>query len=212
MAGRISDELDRLTTIDDIHEMLIEGDSPLVVARYVQNTLKKLDGFSLEAVRDELKARAEKLLESGAASPVEKLGAGDPVPAKTSSPHRYAKKLYGRLALASDPLVESSALFLAQRDRIAAMMEEDPTNPDLYREFEAARRLLESQVKFMKDFGIISERGKNEEVGVDLSGANASSRTAEVFQDPKRRQKVIEALRALVDSPMLPQHEGGEIN
>lgn len=200
-------ELDELAAIKDIHEMLLEQVKPIEVAKFIRFTLRRMEHRNVETIRDALKQRLEDLLsDSGKTAAMAKIGRSElESVSRPGIVHKYAKTLYDRLAISIDPMVENAALYLAVRDLIAVKLGDDQIDPNIYRDFEEARRLLETHVDFMDKFGAIRDRSVRESPGAEVPARRQYGEgIAKVLATPKSRHKVLAALRAIVDAKALP--------
>lgn len=213
MSGKkltVRERLVRLTAIDDVDEMLLEGMSARDVAKFIQLGLAELTDVKEQTLVNEL-GKYNKTLE-GRLSPSQKEAFAEMVPENIFGCRRpgvMARDQYRTQRQGIDRMIELESLYLAQRDRVDALMLQEQTEGELCavtdRAVVAAAKLLEQHCREEQQ---LLDRAQGGPAHEKLEIHGYSEETAEVLAKPDSRRRVIsivERLRRVRGSRQIPE-------
>lgn len=192
----IYERLAELPMIGDIDDMLREGMSSPDVCKFIQLGLDRLTDVKEKTLCKYLRDRRKKVLESKSMEFNERLAAI--VPSRGRKVSNLSCGQYNRVQKGMDRLIELESIYLAQRDRLDAIIEKEN---DLGFPFEMTDRSILTAVKILEEhakqedmmFRRVDEGPSHEKL--DIKGY--SKETAEVLQKPDSRRRVISIVERL---------------
>lgn len=206
----VSERLVRLTAIDDVDEMLLEGMAVGDVAKFIQLGLGELDDVNERTLANEL-GNYRKTLD-GKVSESKREALAEMVPKDIFGCRRpgvMARDQYRAQREGIDRMIELESLYLAQRDRIDALILQEQSMGELCagtdRAVVAAAKLLEQHSREEQQLFDRAQGGPSHE---KLNIHGYSEETAEVLAKPDSRRRVIsivERLRRVRGSRQIPE-------
>jgi hypothetical protein len=180
MSGKkltVRERLVRLTAIDDVDEMLLEGMSARDVAKFIQLGLAELTDVKEQTLVNEL---------------------GKYNIFGCRRPGVMARDQYRTQRQGIDRMIELESLYLAQRDRVDALMLQEQTEGELCavtdRAVVAAAKLLEQHCREEQQ---LLDRAQGGPAHEKLEIHGYSEETAEVLAKPDSRRRVISIVERL---------------
>jgi len=211
----VAQRIDELSVVDEIDEMLLDGVSCGDVAKFIQLGLEELEDVSPQYLAIALKKRRDSMVTTVPSTPEDEMRLAAVVPTEGRVPAKIARSKYRMATKGMDRLIELESLYLAQRDRLGAIITKEQ---ELGFPFEVTDRVVMAAAKLLELHGQ-QEKDLLERLGdgpahekLDLKGY--TKETAETLRKPDSRRRVVSIVERLrrvkggVSIPQLPEASG----
>lgn len=204
----VYDKITNLNKINEIDEMLITGVPMADIVDFIQVGLERLVDTSAAGMYKALTKRKKILIKqqenacmasedqdiNSSNTEVDGVGLGRSIRPRT--PNNMAKVKYFDLRKRMDAAIEFECLYLSQRDRISALMEQEnyagAPYDNMYREFREARQTL-------KDYAEITEpfNAKGSELTLNLTFEQYSQNTRDILSNAESRRRIVSVIERI---------------